>query len=79
MKILCLIALLALTGCGPHSAEEYQKDAENSIVYVKDPRTGLCFTRTVTYGGASVYSYIPCEVIKDKSLIKDVYHYSPAN
>ncbi len=73
MKILYLAVLLALTGCGPHSAEEYQKDAENTIVYVKDPRTGLCFTRSGNAYG-NVYCYIPCEVIKDKTLIKDVYH-----
>lgn len=78
MKTLSLIALLVLTGCGPHSAEENQRDAESSIVYVKDPRTGLCFVQSRNAYG-NVYSYIPCEVIKDKSLIQDVYHYSPAN
>lgn len=50
------ILLLALAAC----EIETPSTKADSIVYVKDSRTDLCFVITHTYGGYSQFNNVPC-------------------
>lgn len=72
--ILALIGTLASTGCS-HKDREYltyiknhQDDQLDTITYVLDPKTGLCFAKQISLGASNYKSTsitcVPCDSLR---------------
>ncbi len=82
MKLLAVITVCALVGCGWEEDAQEQKRARQEwelangikivrgIQYIKDPRTNLCFASN--WGGMAnggpVLATVPCEAIPSEIL-----------
>lgn len=65
--VLCVsLALSMLPGCTEESRKEWfpsASEAAQTIRYVKDNRTGLCFVYnavSTSNGGGTIYTNVPC-------------------
>lgn len=67
MKVSILFMLLILGGCTmvAPSTKDAQREVINSIRYVKDLKTGLCFATVESnngnFGGIVSIATVPCE------------------
>lgn len=65
MVLFCGLGVtLAIVACDPETQQEVTVVVENDIttymVYVMDPRTGLCFARSRTSKSYYVYAPVDC-------------------
>ncbi len=75
VSLVIVFCSMFISACAPKTKDELRREVEFNVVYVQDPRTGICFARSSGYGGHKTYSYVPCELIKDKSLINFSEHF----
>ena len=77
--IFCFVAImLFISGCGRSEEEKraaeldrLQRNADyivSNLRYIKDPRTDLCFTYTISTGTKSL-TEVPCEKIPPNMLV----------
>ncbi len=63
-KGILILALILLAACQHETKVSVSRDTTNSIVYMKDSRTGLCFATmgSMSYGGYVSISIanVPC-------------------
>lgn len=74
--VIPIAFLVALTGCTPSAIPTDKQDAQNavdSMVFVKNTKTGLCFgiisSQSVTSSGGSTSmsaTNVPCDKVQDQ-------------
>ena len=74
-KVSKIVLLLCLIGCSNETRKEWfptRAEAANSILYVKDTRTGLCFVSNeiLTDINSIVLTNVPCTPEVEKLLLK---------